>query len=114
VIKKIVMFAVLLCCVSLSFSSQSIVISPDSISSPAPAPTVCISGFKPNTIVIVMLPSFSYGFIVSSRGQYCHTPDYLFNLDAGKYDVPSIVCNYEAGSIPTKCKNGPSESFLVN
>jgi len=99
---------------SLTFAQRTIKITPDVITAPDAAPTVCVEGFKPNTIVVVMLPSFSYNFIIQSRGEYCHSPNYIFDLDPAVYEVPSIVCDYQAGSLPTKCKSGPTVNFTVN
>lgn len=102
----------MLCIASAAFAGR-IEISPNPISSPARAPEVCVSKFKPNSFVNVELPNISYGFIVKDRGRYCYQSDMILELQAGNYDVTSMVCHFEAGSIPSDCKVGPNMTLVV-
>ncbi len=112
--KKFLVFSSLLFSFAFLFASPAeITITPDIISSSSIAPEVCISNFKADSVVVIMVPSFSYSFITTERGTYCHSPNYTIELAPGIYDVPSIVCRYVAGSIPTRCKSGPSTSLIV-
>lgn len=110
--KRLILVALLALSATTLFAGE-IVITPNPIASPAPAPQVCISKFKPDSFVSVMLPEFSYGFVTTDRGAYCHAPDYTLNLAPGTYDVPVMVCHYVAGATPTRCKITSSVTLVV-
>lgn len=98
-----------------TFAASRIDISPNTIGSNDRAPQVCISGFKANSFVSVDLPQISYGFIVGERGTYCYQSDYIMQgLAAGDYEVPSTACHYVVGSLPSRCKDGPTATLTVN
>jgi len=114
--KRLALFALLVACiisVPLAAGPGEIVITPGVITSPSQAPQVCISKFKADSFVNVMLPGISYGFIVNERGTYCYQSDYVMDLAPGAYEVSSTVCHYTPGSIPNKCKTGPSVTLSV-
>lgn len=112
------MLAVLL--VALSFAPAiagpgKITVSPDTISSPAPAPLVCAEKFKAGTYVNVMVPGAAVSFSIHDRGLYCHRPALTVTLDPGIYEIPSQICDLVPGVIiPQNCKSGPTLSFTVN
>ena len=67
-------------------------------------PQVCVSKFRPGSIVFVMLPTFTYGFAISERATYCHQPELLVEPPVGSLPVDVIVCKYVAGGVPSNCK----------
>lgn len=125
--RKLLMFA-LIVCVAFSLPAQAarygkgkksltpiVTINPSSISTVSPAPTVCIDGFDAGTYVNVYVPQLNYGFMVIEAGPQCHANStYVLSLDAGVYDVPSDVCDYAPGSIPSNCRSGPTVTLTVN
>ena len=77
-----------------------------------PTPQVCITGFQDGSFVSVDLPQISAGFVLPGSPS-CNTPSYLMTIAAGVYDVPSMVCDYTQGSVPSNCRGGPQVTFTV-